>query len=254
VPPLSDVLLRLLADNGKHFTRLRDDERLTVVVTFRGPRADALPLATFTSQNQPNAGNPLSVSGNTIAFGTGSGTVNVADGGTLTFNAAAPQTARDLELLGDLHQKQGQLSQAIDAFTKAVTAFRGEWTQQYVQLKDEDQRFQESLKALRRLGELQSKLAQAQIATGQLDLAARTLEALQRDKDQANQTAARKPAPAAKATGANLPARLTVSATKRQLDLVGSGKMSFEEFRKEAKVEFHPAAGADKPAAGGEKK
>jgi hypothetical protein len=38
-----------------------------------------------------------------------------------------------------------------------------------------------------------------------------------------------------------------VSAPKRLLDQVGTGKISFEEFRKEAKVEYQPATGAPAP-------
>ena len=34
-PSLSEVILKVLADNGKHFTRLAEGERITVVVTFR---------------------------------------------------------------------------------------------------------------------------------------------------------------------------------------------------------------------------
>ncbi len=35
-PPLSSVILKVLADNGKHFDSLGDGERISVAVTFRG--------------------------------------------------------------------------------------------------------------------------------------------------------------------------------------------------------------------------
>jgi hypothetical protein len=228
-PPMGEVLLHLLADNGKHFGGLRADERLTVVVTFRGHQAGAGQQSSSAPKPQPAANNPLTT----------------ADGGTGTVNIAPPagQTARDLELLGDLHLKQGQPQQALEALGKAVTAFKEEWKQRSGQLKDEEVLFRESLEPLRRLRELRAKLAQAQIAAGKLDEARQTLEAVQRDKDQAVRPPAPKPAPAAHPAGPSLPARLTVSATAAQLAQVGSGQMSFEEFRKVAKVEFSPGTG-----------
>ena len=46
-------ILYLLADNGKNFTSLRDDQQLTIAVTFRGP-LHAPPLATFAAPTQTN--------------------------------------------------------------------------------------------------------------------------------------------------------------------------------------------------------
>ena len=41
-PSLSEVILKVLADNGKHFTRLAEGERITVVVTFRDDAANGI--------------------------------------------------------------------------------------------------------------------------------------------------------------------------------------------------------------------
>src|SRR5262249_16823661 len=37
-PTLGDIVLKLLADNGTHFSHLRPEESLTVAITFRAPR------------------------------------------------------------------------------------------------------------------------------------------------------------------------------------------------------------------------
>jgi tetratricopeptide (TPR) repeat protein len=244
-PPLGEVLLRVLAENGKHFTALRDDEQLTVAVVFRGSRA--APRAA----NAPSTTQPA----NANVIGAMSGSVNIAGGGTHTFagqNAPPPaQTARDLELLGDLHLKQGQSQQALEAYLKALTTLDAEWRKTDLNNADEDQliaQFQ------RRIGDLYAKQAQAQLEAGRLDEARQLLDKAKASRERAGKSAAEKPA-AAKPAGPTLPARLTISATKRLLDQVGSGTISFDEFRKAARIESVPATGApDKPAAPPEKK
>jgi hypothetical protein len=222
-PTVGDVLLHLLAENGKHFTALRDDERLTVAVTFRGPRPDARQPIVTTFQPQP-AANALNLTG----------TLNVS-GGTVT--VTTEQTARDLELLGDLHLKQQKYAEALDALHKAVTAVENDLQKN----PSGPERRQE----LERLSSLYSKLAQAQLATGRMDEARATLERARGTSQEATRTAqGQTTAPAAaKPGGSVLPARLTLSAPKRLLDEVGSGKMSFEQFRKQVTVEYVPATG-----------
>jgi hypothetical protein len=253
--PLGEVLLHLLADNGKHFAHLRDDERLTVAVVFRGSAAGR--VSSSTSNNTATGSGTV----NTL---TGTASSTTTTGGTFgsTTSSSIAQTARDLELLGDLHLKQGQHAQAIDTYAKAADAAREEWTRQFGRLLEanrqptvaDQQQRPEALKGMRRFMELQTKLAQAQTAAGKLDEARQTLEKLQQVQNAMTQAEAATPNPATKPAGPNLPAKLTVSATKKQLDLVGAGKMTFEDFRKEAKVTFYSATGADKPATSGEKK
>jgi hypothetical protein len=231
-PPLGDVLLRLLAENGRHLTALRDDERLAVVVTFRGHRPSARP--TFTTQANANttATNPLGA--------TTINTLTPFGSGTVATTAGHGQTARDHELLGDLHLKQGQNQQALEAFSKALTALDAEWKKMDLS-SGEDQAVAQMQQ---RLAELYTKQAQAQLAAGRSDEARQLLDKAKAAKEQAGKTAAEKPPVTAKPGGGPaLPARLTVSAPKRLLDQVGTGKISFEEFRKEAKVEDQPATG-----------
>ena len=199
-PPLGDVILRLLADNGKHFTALKDDERLTVAVTFRGTPHSA--TLSMTGQ-----------SATTAIYGT-------AMGGDVKEDRAGSQ-----ESLGDLHLKQGQPQRAIEAYQKALSEARHDG-------KDAPEG------ADGRVHGAMLKLAQAYLAAGQLDKARQSMEEAAALKN--------KSAPQAKTTTGNkpaaLPARLTVSATKRQVDDVGSGKITFDEFRKQATVEYVAAA------------
>jgi hypothetical protein len=235
-PPLGDVLLRLLAENGRHLTALNDDERLTVVVTFRGHRPSPRPTVTTQANAITTATNPL---------GAGlSGTLTPFGGGTVATTAGHGQTARDHELLGDLHLKQGQHQQALEAFSKALTALDAEWKKTDLS-GGEDQAIRQMQL---RLAELYTKQAQAQLAAGRSDEARQLLDKAKAVKEQAGKTAAEKPPVTAKPGGGPaLPARLTVSAPKRLLDQIGTGKISFEEFRKEAKVEYQPATGAPAP-------
>jgi tetratricopeptide (TPR) repeat protein len=91
-PELSDMLLKILAENGQHFSRLGENESLTIVVTVheKGPSAAAPKPA-----GQPPQ--PRS-----------------------TPKSAKESKARDLELLGDLHMKQEHYGQARDAFREAM--------------------------------------------------------------------------------------------------------------------------------------
>jgi hypothetical protein len=51
------------------------------------------------------------------------------------------------------------------------------------------------------------------------------------------------------AAAAALPAKLIISAPKKLLDQAGGGKLSFEEFKKAATVEYLTFAGPEKPPA-----
>ncbi len=232
-PTLGDVLLHLLAENGKHFTSLRDDQQLTVAVTFRGA-PHPYPLVTFADPVQTGqpGGQPAAPPGAFTAQRAGS--VTIAEGNNAF---SAPQTGRDLELLGELHLKQGQNGQALEAFQRALAQLENE--AKSAPDAEDDRQVQS------RLAELYTKLAQAQTATGRLDEARTTLDRAVTLKQRGTAQTANK-APQPPRAAAAQPAKLIVSAPKRLLDQVGGGKVTFEEFRKAAKVEYIPAAGAPK--------
>jgi hypothetical protein len=209
-PSVGDILLKLLAENGKHFTSLKDDERVTIAVTFRAVSNQAKPVTFTTLPDKP----PLNVE-------TISGTLKLSGAGPLAI-VDQSQSVRDLELLGDLHLKQGEPQAAIEAFRKALSLAEKEVAQAPA---DQDARN-------RLLGTLR-KLAQANLAAGKDD-EARALMAKTATLESKPMTVNLAPKPAA----AVRPARLTISASKKLLDQVGNGKISLDEFRKQAMVEY----------------
>jgi tetratricopeptide (TPR) repeat protein len=203
-PAVGDILLKLLAENGKHFSALKDDERIAVAVTFRGV-------------------SPPTLSGSNLS-GTATLLLTPAAGPNAPGAGAAPEDkGNSLILLGDLHLKQGEPQAAIDAFRKAVAAAEREAT-----TSPDSSDAQKSLR-----GTLH-KLAQAYLAAGKDDEARSFMEKAAVLSGAKVVTAN----PAAKPAAATRPARLTVSAPKKLLDQIGNGKISLEEFRKQATVEY----------------
>jgi hypothetical protein len=144
---------------------------------------------------------------------------------------AQSSTSRDYELLADLHLKQNRAQEAIEAYKNAIAKHGG--------AKDDA-----------KARELYLKMGHAELAAamqaqgGNRD--ERILNAIKFLRRVTEQTA--KAAPAGPAT--HLPARLIVSAPKSLLDQVAAGKITFEEFRSRANVEFVPSVTLQKgPAA-----
>jgi len=214
-PTVGDVILRMLADNGKHFRSLSPDEKVTVVVTFRGGAhqshsqwSNYPPVKTQTPTQ--NAG-PFSLSGG--------GSINIAVG-----DAAM---ANDLELLADLHLKQQQYDKALEASRKAIAQIENEMKQNPTETKGKRQR----------LAALYGKQAQALLAAGNIDAARAPLDQAAKlfgETTGANVSLANK----AKPEGTSLPAKLIISAPKNLLDAVGSGKIDYEAFRQQVSVEY----------------
>jgi hypothetical protein len=204
MPSVGDVLLKVLAENGKHFTALKDDERLAITVTFRSQTHHSL---TVTMSAPAMSG---------TAYAPGNPTLPpyaTRTSGTASVESSPAGSGADEVLLGELHLRQGQFNQAIEAFKKA-------------EAKDDPST----------LADIYSKLAQAYTAANKLDEARTYLDkakALHQKPEQAANPV-RPPAGA----GASLPVRLTVSAPKALLDRVGNGQISMDEFRKQAKVEY----------------
>jgi tetratricopeptide (TPR) repeat protein len=221
-PSVADVILKALAENGHHFGNLGDGESLTVIVTFRDPYHPPGARRQH-SGTEPAARPPEN-------------------------KAAAPSSARDYELLGDLHLKQGKPDEAIKAYLKGT----------------------EQKPDAKQLADLHAKLASAyQVLAGgdakNHDAAMlRALEFLRlhqadenRMRDLSNtqfalqalaQAGAAAPKPAVR-----LPAKLVVTAPKRALEQVGSGQLSFVEFQKAVTVEYLNFDPADAPAEKGGK-
>jgi hypothetical protein len=220
-PSNRDVILRVLAENGRHLTQLRDDERITVVVTFRDAgqfwRSSGTSLApSIAAQNAiayPQAANP---------FVSAQGVLATAPSQPSASGAGKhPSSARDYELLGDLHMKQQQYKDALDVYNKAIAAYE-------LEAKTNPQADHNP-----RLATFYARQAQALLAQGQEDAAMDLLKKAQGLRD-GKKSADAKPKEPAKP---RVPVKLIISATKRQLDQVGAGKMTVDEFRKAASVE-----------------
>jgi tetratricopeptide (TPR) repeat protein len=232
-PTIADILIKLLAENGKHFTQLAPDETVTIVVTFRQTEGGAgavdpilinhfYPQDSYLRPNQLNlyqlqVDQPANKN-STKEIKTGEGAP--ASSGEVTTKGPSAK-AKDSLLLGDLHYKQGKFAEAADAYTAALKELQD--------LKESDT-----------YAEACRKLAQALLAEDKPEEAKAHLE--QWIKYKKVETApAKKDAPAAQA-----PTKLILSAPKKLLDQVGSGKMSLEEFKKQVTVEYDQAVSPSK--------
>jgi tetratricopeptide (TPR) repeat protein len=183
-PELSDLLLKVLAENGRHFAQLGANESLTIVLTVHEKN-------TPSTERKP-AGQPAQ--------------------SRLRPKFAPESKVVDLELLGDLHLKQGHYGQARDAFREALALKPG--------------RAQAEM--------LARKLAQAYLMLDKVEEARAALDqAIALVKEGADV----KDRPPVKLVAPVLPVKLIVSAPKNLLDQVGEKKITFEDFRRRASVE-----------------
>jgi tetratricopeptide (TPR) repeat protein len=190
-PSLSDVLLTVLAENGHNFSQLGENENLTLVLTVH--------------ESSPSSASPKS--------GTGPAGAQFK-AATSNTTADLRSQPRDLELLGELHFKQGKYDEAIEVFQRAMG-------------RTESTKLQ---------AELLRKLAQCHLMQGQDEKARNDLDkAIIIMKKETEAQA--KCTPATKPTAA-LPVKLIISAPKKLLDQVKGGKITFEEFRRQAHVEM----------------
>lgn len=189
-PLLSDVLLKVLAENGHHFAQLGENESLTIILTVHDANAPSPP-----AKSEKGSAKTESQS---------------ADKAVIPGLRAE---VRDSELLGELHLKQGKHEEAMKAF-------------HYVLKRISDPK---------REAELHRKLAQCYLMQGQDEKARAELDqaiTLMKKVMQAKVN----PAPPSKPSPA-LPSKLIISAPKKLLDQVKEGKITFEEFRRQAHVE-----------------
>lgn len=238
---LADLLLKTLAENGKNFSQLPENESVTLVVTFRaGSPPPAASGAGMMGGGMSPSGGP-GMGGMGMPGGMGSpmgggglgpppmgGGAGMAPIGPMGSGGGPPMGAgpegggateamtpdRELELLGDLHQKRGNWNDAASAYERALTKAR------------------EGNKP-DRVRQLVKKLAEVHLALGNLDAARKALESAAASEPV---KAPDKPLPRS-APAVKLPAKLIVSANKKLLDQAGDGKITFAEFQKLASFE-----------------
>lgn len=214
--PLAEVLLKALADNGKHFRELRDDERIMVVATFRRSAENSDPfapaLSLYSAALAPRA-------------------TNIAPAAPGQAPASSPGLAgagggeSDYDALADIHLKRGDYARAIEAYAAAVKKAAKE-----LDAADDAGRTE----ALKRARLAYAKLGQAHMSAGQFEQAKAVLDSASKLEDKGRGT----PSATTKPATPPLPSRLTISATKRDLVAAASGKLSMEELGKLASVEF----------------
>jgi tetratricopeptide (TPR) repeat protein len=234
VPSLSEVVLKALAENGKNFTQLPDNEQVTVALTLiqgqacsnchqgqdvRGAAANVL-RATHLSPPDGNAVQQYGAAGGSTPSG---GDVPPGKAGT----SPERMEARRQLYLGDLHVKQNQIPQAIEVLEKAWGTYRNLLEDPKLAGAPADQRLQ--LEAV----EVLSKLGQCFALQGDNERARKVAEELTQRSRKIGQ-AEGKTSPGASA----LPSKLIVTASKKLLDQVGAGKMTFDEFKKASTVQY----------------
>jgi hypothetical protein len=235
--PLAEAVLRVLAENGRHFRHLPDDERITVALTFRRSPLD--------SSVSPSG----SVSVPVEVWRTPQGTPYIV-GAASPFTATA-QDANSFEpeiplketQLGDLHARQKRWGDAARAYEEALRAL------EHTLHSEKERTGKMEVKTLLAMGEVANKLAQVSTAQGNNERVRHFLKLAGRAATLAEEAAGGKPAPAGSIP---LPSRLVISAPKKILDQVGAGKMTFEEFRKAATVEYLTFPPADKAGTKGQ--
>jgi tetratricopeptide (TPR) repeat protein len=173
-----------------------------------------------------------------------------AEGATQINRGRSNTESENQALLGDLQMKQGRYKEAAEAYRKALEDL-GKATDNEARLAEKLLQAGQADKGVLQqqvlTTELAAKLAQASLAEGDDDKALKALEQLgaqqkrieslykkileKKGRAQSGQSAARN-------TQIELPAKLIISAPKRLLDEVGTGKMSLAEFKKAAGIEF----------------
>jgi hypothetical protein len=222
-PSLTETILKVLAENGHHFTRLDDRETVTVAVTFRSPSLIDR-ISTLEILQQVVRADPKGTLWTNKPLGEKS-------------NAATPEqlahALRDYELLGDLHLRQGKAQEALASYARLLQVLK---------------KFPDKQQDAKQVANLYGKVAQAYLSLQQNDAARKAVEMslVYLKRIEANET---KPAKGGKGQSSpSLPAKLIISASKKVLDQAGAGKMTFAEFVKEAQVEYLPFTAKAKEA------
>lgn len=221
---LGDIVLKTLADNGRNFSQLGKDESLTVAITFRAPiqvqnvglnhpwAFDASSAIQEYDQWFQEA-HPNTTLGRTIKPDP-----PPQPGG----GATTATTSQDYALLGDLHMKQGRGEEAFRAYHKAFDLNKDASADHILYVQ-----------AMKAFNAIKNRSTELELAGQKVDELRnkRNEEQLKAAKEEKSQKPAEaKPTP--------LPGKLVITASKKLLDDVGSGKISFEDFKKAASVEY----------------
>jgi hypothetical protein len=149
--------------------------------------------------------------------------------------------AQNHVLLGDLHLKQERYKEAVAAYQRAVDVFQMVLDRQKERYPDgkASTNPRDYLKAI----ELYTKLTEGQLAAGDAENALKGYDKIAEYSRYLKNLAQRRyeadsSQPAGGKSAVPLPSKFLISAPKKLLDQVGAGKITFEEFRMGATVQF----------------
>jgi hypothetical protein len=259
---IADAVLRVLADNGKNLGRLPEGENVTVALTLVQTQAcvnchraadpgalrhtlgsagggAAPPGSSGPGSAGPSAGGGAPAGGPGIGSGGGrppgtgggppSGPGVGAGAGASPDGAGERAEFRKHALMGDLAMKQQDYNQAVEAYRKAIAGYRPQTSDSAARLE---------------LIEVATKMARSLIAQGKTQEAENIVKSIIKMTDQLA-TTQQGDKPAQDKPAMPLPGKLIITVPKKVLDQAGTGKMSFDEFRKAATVDHFTF---DKPA------
>ncbi len=250
---LADVVLIALADNGRHFSQLGENERVTVAITLRPAPAPmaSIPylnsLFEVTNSNLFEVTNPNSAAASFNGNPFNPATVNVGNNFRAPLIQSQPNQpgeaqrveAANFVHLGDQRLKLGRYQEAADAYQKAVAAYQKIMEQK----KKPGTLHRDLVDDLAALANARTKLAQAYYSMGNHHEATRLLQMVAKDYEAFTKNSSPQ-APATPARKAQV-GKLIISAPKRLLDQVGTGKISREEFKKQVTLDFWDAPGQE---------
>jgi predicted negative regulator of RcsB-dependent stress response len=263
-PSRTDAILKVMAENGRHFTQLAENEQLTIVVTLRDPlqyvhwQTSCMSCHTATGQVSQDTrrssdekmqrlldldqARSLDDIASKALIDAGSERIKKENDGRMV-------EATNFASLGDLRLKQGRPKEAIESYEKAIEILR-----QIHRARRQAGAATKDLEAEKNLVlEFYTKQASAYLALGEPDNAYNRLQLVAKAGGRGTE---KKTIPQETVPKVGLPGKLIISASKQALQQVGAGKMTFEDFKKAARVEYFPPANAEhiKVPAGAAKK
>jgi hypothetical protein len=264
---LTDALLKVLAENGRHFSQLGGEECLTIAVTLRTPatasKLDQAQLempGPFETQ-QAGSNEPLSQYKRYLTASQGYGATPYTTGAgaqySATYNIAGAQngepqakdavallrqSASNYVHLGEMRLKQGRIRESADAYAEAAASYQ----KMIESIKAEmgGERWKEKLAAASEAADALTKLAQAYLLLGEKDRATQTIErAAELTGWAVSGKSEAKTKGKSQSSRIPLPGRLIISVPRALLEHVATGKISFEDFKKEADIQYFHVAG-----------
>jgi hypothetical protein len=247
---ITEEVIKILAENGRHFSHVGPDEKITVAITFRqvkapaanqtktgssnnlstwGNQQDALntwqavPDPSSTGLNSSNPGGWTFGGGQSGGTGLSGGSGGSGFSGGSAGNASSsgstaktPASIRDFELLGDMQLKQGKAKEAIQAFQRALNLSPPP----------------------KQAAALYQKISQADLMMEDVPAAKKAMEMALENIKLASAPAKNQSGSLTKSDSRpNLPPKLIISAPKRLLDQAAD-KLPYAQFRRQVTIDY----------------